>query len=348
MLTKELHSSLRGNKLAFSEKLFEEQAINLAKNTASKFKSVIRLYALLNIGFFLAGLVEFFSLIFLLPFLAKTLLIAFMVAAVFLTIFSYFVVRFYLQAKKPEQLQNLLIQFGSELRKLIPFEKPSLEYTRYTTAGIEAFLRSLAGLETSLYKAPPHLTSFQPLLEKFSIWAHFQDVQEMREMLHAQTISQCIDYVKAVPLDPAAHAALADAFIELYKIYLHPHKLGKEVVYSFITDYYTREEILKKFKETASSALEELKIVATLKASDPWVHVKLATIYHHLNLPENEIKEYEKLVQLSDNNSDFLLRLGILYFQEQKQTEGLKVYQHLKKSNSPQAEELIRYYRVLN
>ena len=96
MLTKELHSSLRGNKLAFSEKLFEEQAINLAKNTASKFKSVIRLYALLNIGFFLAGLVEFFSLIFLLPFLAKTLLIAFMVAAVFLTIFSYFVVRFYL------------------------------------------------------------------------------------------------------------------------------------------------------------------------------------------------------------------------------------------------------------
>jgi hypothetical protein len=100
----------------------------------------------------------------------------------------------------------------------------------------------------------------------------------------------------------------------------------------------------KKFRETAGKAIEELKILSEFAPDDPWVHSQLAYSYHDLQMPVQEIREYETICRLAPQDKDALLKLGTLYFQLGENALGLKVFEELRRSHYKKAEQLIESY----
>ena len=180
-------------------------------------------------------------------------------------------------------------------------------------------------------------------MEKFSLWCHWNDVHQMKELLSLHAIQEEINLIKAYPTDLEAHAALANAYIMLYKLYLDPQR-----IYSFIASKYSSPEMAQKFQKAASRALEELKIVTHYAQNDLWVRSQMAVVYHDLGLFEKEVGEYETLVKMVPKDKELLFRLGVLYFKEGKNGEALRIYEQLRQAKNPKAEELISHYGHLN
>jgi len=327
-------------KSEFSPAFFDEQINRLVAAGVAHFRSITRNYALFHIGFFLLGMVETFALLLFFPFFAKTSLLAYSLAAVFLTGFSYFVLRFYFQVRKPEQFLQLKDSFIESCKGRLPVS----EHSRSLTHAVYRFLEKLENQEYQYYPLPKHFETLAPLMEKFSLWCHWKDVFQMKELLHAFCIQQLIDAVKKHPTEPEAHATLASAYIALYKLYIDPRKLGKRVPYTFVLKEYKDETVLEKFKKTALRAIEEFKIIDAYAPGDPWVYAQLAAIYHDLEDTEKEIAAYEALLRISPQEKMLTLRLGILYFQKGRTADGLKIYDQLSKVKDARADELIRFY----
>lgn len=327
-------------RLIFNSALFDEQANRHASQAVDKFRRVTRFYALFHIGYFAAGAAELLSLLLFFPFFAKSSLLAFSIGAVFLTVFSYFVLRFYFQAKKPEQFLHVKNSFIESCKNGLP---PTLDPATHHASLIHAVYRligMLDGQEHQYYTLPKQFHTLAALLEKFSLWCHWKDVHQMKEILHHFCIGQRIERVKEQPIDLEAHASLANSYIALYKEYL-PKTAPP---YAFIAREYASEEIKKKFQAVASKAIQEFKILDAYAPNDPWVYAQLAAIYHDLQLPEKEIEAYETLLRIAPQDKELLFRCGILYFEQGQTAQGLKAYDALKKLKDFRADELIKFY----
>ena len=181
----------------------------LQKTVLDQFRQITRAYALFHITFFLIGFVELFLFLFFFSFFAKSSMLRFRWQQFFLTGFSYFVLLFYFQAKKPEQF-HLLLQ----------------NYMQGSKAAHEDILQSLSqlvsllqGQEHHYYPLPESFKTLAPLMEKFSIWTHWKDVHQMKELLLSSAIRESRELVKALPTDVNAHRALGIAYISLSRIY---------------------------------------------------------------------------------------------------------------------------------
>ncbi len=100
----------------------------------------------------------------------------------------------------------------------------------------------------------------------------------------------------------------------------------------------------QKFRLTAEKAIEEFKILSDYAPHDPWVHAQLAYSYRDLQMPKEEIKEYEAILQLCPDDKETLFKLGKLYFEQGQNAKGLKIYETLKFSHYKKAESLIHFY----
>ena len=94
----------------------------------------------------------------------------------------------------------------------------------------------------------------------------------------------------------------------------------------------------------AERAIEEFKILNDYAPEDPWIHAQLAYSYHDLQMPQEEIREYETVLRLKPDDMDTLFRLGVLYFQQGMNAKGLQAYEELKRFHYKKAEALIGYY----
>ncbi len=316
--------------------IFDQSVTRLVSEAVARFSAITRNFAFFHIGFFLLGATELFSLLFFFPFFAKSSLVAYCLAAVFLTAFSYFVLRFYLQVRKPEQFLQLKDAFIQSSKEQFSSEA--------ALQAVYRLLEKLEGQEYQYYSLPKGLDAIRPLMEKFSLWCHFDDVFQMKELLHGYCIKRLVEEVKEKPTDPQSHAQLGGALIALYKLYIDPRKIGKTVPYPFILSKYASEEMTGKFKNIARRAIEEFKIIDSYAPSDPWVYAQLAAIYHDLEESEKEIAAYEMLLRISPQERILAYRLGILYFQKGRTADGLKIYDQLSKLKDAKAEELIRFY----
>src|SRR5579864_8154565 len=95
----------------------QEGVFRQIEQTVGHFRYLTRRYAFFHILFFLFFLLEIIGLLLFLP-LAKSFLLATLVAATFLTAFSYFILKFYFQTKKPEQFLVLLDNFIQNCQQL--------------------------------------------------------------------------------------------------------------------------------------------------------------------------------------------------------------------------------------
>jgi tetratricopeptide (TPR) repeat protein len=324
-----------------------EGVMKQIEQTVGHFRYLTRRYAFFHILFFSFFICELIALLLFLPFLAKSFLLATLVAATFLTAFSYFVLKFYFQTKKPEQFLVLRDTFVQNCQQLFMMTTDLVESRRGFLQAIYQLIQCLEGQEFQFYWIPKSMEALAPLAQKFSVWCHFGDVHLMKELLHTYCLRTQLEWVKSHPTDFELHRAIAGGYIALYKIYQDPASQGNPT-YSFIAKEYALPETVQKFERAAKCALEELKVVIHYISHDTGALSQLALVYHDLNQKEEERKTYEALVQHAPHEREARLRLGILYFQLGFMAHGLKVYEDLRKMKDPQADELIRHYDMFH
>ncbi len=328
----------------FSKPVFDQQIDQFSNDALENFKQVTRQYALFHITFFSIAVLELIAFILFFSFLTKTTIFAFSLAGVLLTGFAYFVLLFYLQAKKPNQFQEVRTRFLENACSILSFEKNTPEYHLALAAALEYLLLTLHRQEYTYYSLPPSYKTLSPLMQKFSVWTHWKDLYQMKELLLLMIITEQIERIKLQPTHLEAHAHLAASYLTLSKLYLDPRKLYPEEEHLWVSPDYATLEMLEKFKRASRRAIEEYKILDAYVPNDPWVHAQLATIYRNLDLFYEEMREYETILKVSPNDPEVLFRLGVLYFKHGLSAQGLKLYEQLKKNSDAKADALIASY----
>lgn len=331
--------------MIFNAALFEEHIHRLCHDTLASFRAACRFYALFQVIYLTIAILELFCFASFFPFFTQSTLLAFSLAALFLTCFSYFVLLFYFQAKKPQQLLKLRNEYIDTVRQLLPFRRGDPELHLSIAHAIYRLLSHFDDdMHLNYYRFPLIGNLFHPIIEKFSRLAHWKDELTFKEILLFVCINEHVELVKEEPTDLEAHASLAHAYLVLSYIYTDPRILHPEKNIQWVASDYAGQEMRQKFKRAKQRAIEEYKVLDHFSPNDPWIYSKLASIYRDLEMPKEEIAAYEAILETSPHQKDIILRLGILYFQEGSHARGLQLYEALKKSHRTEAEELLTHY----
>lgn len=291
-----------------------------------QFKKIIRSYAFFHLFFIGLLIGEIGTFFFLLTLLFQTSLIALSLAAILLTGFSYLILLFYFQTKKPEQFLELRNFFMHHCKQGLSKRLVHSEYHLSLANAAYRFAAYLSKEEGQLYTLPLKLNSFGQLIRKMTDFCHRKDVQRMKEILFFVSITEHIQLIKKAPTNLEAHASLANAYVALSRL------------------YQRQESHQEKFKAAAEKAIQEYKIIDHLSPNDPWVHAQLASCYHDLKQYQQEIAEYENVLKICPEDKQILFRLGILCFQQGENARALQIYENLKKMHFSRADELIDFY----
>lgn len=308
------------------------------------FKKILRSYVLFHLLFcalFFVQTVFLTSLYFL---ESRSLLFAVALFSLVLTFFTYLVMIFYFQAKKPEQLRLVKEWYLSICRKSVSSERIPEEETHLLLAeALRLFASYFQIKELPSYLRSIPLPSLQRLLKKCSFFWHWKDFQNMKELLLLDSIHEHLSLLKYEQTNLEVHASLGSSYLSLASVY-------KAMQRSFL--FYDSpifieeldESTAKKFKNAVFKAIEEYKIIHQSTHQDPWVLAQLASCYHELQMYDKEIEYFEKILEISSAHTEVMLRLGYLYFQEGKNAQGFKIYQLIKESEPLKAEEIFDYY----
>lgn len=323
-----------------------EQPLNkIIQPVLPQFDAVVTSYALLNTAFIVAFTLEIVTLLFFFTFLLKSALLAFGLALLFLTVFSYLIFRLYFTAAKPQRFLEIKNQFLDSYKTLSNYQEGTASHHMALANACCRLSDSLTGKEYTFYPLPTWLKSLKPRVELLSWWWHWQDVHKMKELLLNVSIQEHIKLVHLEPTSLEIHAALANAYVLLSTHYTTPIKReeGWKQRWLMEKDAYI-QSLEKKFCATSEKAIEEFKIISDYAPNDPWVHLQLAYSYRDLNMPKEEIGEYETILRLNPEDKEALFKLGSLYFKMGMNAKGLRIYEELKQSNSKKAESLLKLY----
>jgi tetratricopeptide (TPR) repeat protein len=308
------------------------------------FDKIIKSYIRFYVAFCIVFAIEILLLLIFLPFVMKSSLFSFSLAGIFLTIFSFFILKIYFQAKKTEQEEEFLQSYSRGCQSLIGFREGIPEHHIALANAFSKLANELHGHEHYLIRCPKWLNSMQTSYERFSYWCFWKDIYSMRESLLEKSIDEHVTLVKCEPTSLDIHAALANAYVMLSGLYLNTIKPDQQETVKWSLTDEELQELEGKFRKTAKKAIEEFKILNDFAPNDPWVHTQLAYSFRDLKMPEEEIGEYELILNLRPDDIDTLYKLGCLYFQQERNAEGLKTYEKLKQVNFKKAEKLITFY----
>jgi tetratricopeptide (TPR) repeat protein len=328
-----------------SDTLFYNDQINkIIYHILPQFDRIAKSYVLFNLSYLVLGITE--GVLFFLFFtsLAQSAFLAFGLAVIFLTIFSYFVLRLYLQTQKTEQLIDLQERFLKSCKILINYNEDTPEHHLIIANACAKFATQLGGREYKYYLLPGWLNVLTSTVERWSFWCHWQDVLKMRELLFLSAADEHIQLVKMEPTSLEVHVALANVYVMLTGLYLEFRDAEKDSGEQWTLSERYSKILEEKYRNMAEKAIEEFKILKDYAPEDPWVHMQLAYSYHDLGMPKEEIREYEAILQLCPGDNDTLFKLGVLYFQQGYNSKGLKVYDALKRRDNSKATQLIEFY----
>ena len=329
---------------SFNKHLFEEHIENLSANTLDAFKQIARQYALFHIAFFSIGLIELLSFVLFFSFFARSAIFAFTLAGLFFTGFAYFVLLYYFQAKKSQQLLEIRNAFIEKCKTALPFAHQDHEFHTAQIHALYQLFSSLHRQEYAFYLLPSSFKTASLLAKKFSVWTHWKDVHQFKESLLFSIIGHYVHLVQLKPTDLEIHAGLANVFMFLTKLYRDPRKNAPNEEYFWVSPEYHSEAMHQQFKLSAFRAIEELRILDTYAPNDPWVHAQLASVYRDLDIVDKEIEEYEAILKLTPKDHEILYRLGVLYFSQGRNAQALRLYEKLKELQESKAEELLSHY----
>lgn len=316
------------NDRAFDDAFFQNNLPQYYRAILKDFRRITHSFVSFNLLFLTLFASELFLFFFFLSFLSKSAYFAFALGGIFLTCFSYFVLLFYHQAKKPEQFVALKEQFLQSCRQVLSLPAGEVQHHLSLAEALSNLSSYLNDFEWNFYNVPRFLSPFSNLVSRFSAYCYGEDVFKMKHLLLQAAVEEHLKQIRSTPTDLEVHASLANTYIALSKIYQGP---------------LYEEEI----KKTARLAIEEFRILSQYAPNDPWVHEQLAVGYHDLGMCEEEMKEIETLLKLRSQDKEILYRLGSLYFSQGMNAKGLQIYEELKRANFKKAEDLISSYGTL-
>jgi tetratricopeptide (TPR) repeat protein len=344
MLSQDLLLKTKTHQRSFDKQSYEDEIERLSLQSVEAFRDTVRQYAIFHIFFFSLGLLELFAIILFFSFLTQSALFAFTIAGLFFTGFAYFVLLFYFQAKKTQQLLDLKNSFSAQYRSILPFRPKEFDHHTGSIDALYLLFTQFHRQEYTFYPVSPSLETLSLLAKKFSVWTHWKDVHQFKEILLQSIIREYVHLVQLKATDLEVHAGLASTYIAMTKLYMDPRKSDPDAIHLWISPEYHSEEMHAKFNTSAHRALEELRILDAYAPNDPWVHMQLAAVYRDLGLIDKEIKEYETILQLAPKDQEILFRLGVLYFTQGQNAAALHLYEKLKAIQESKAEELLSFY----
>lgn len=309
-----------------------------------QFERMMKSYVIFNMVFLSLGTIEFLLMLSFFTFLTQSAVLAISLAFVFLTFFSYFILKVYYQTKKPEQYKEIIQRYLLACKSLLNYQEGCPEHHIALANACCKLADNLHGQEYIFYRLPKWLETLQPYLEKFSIWWHWQDVHRLKELLLINSVAENIKLVKCEPTSLEVHASLANAYVMLSGLYIDPRTLEGYDDERWMPPERYSPQIEEKFRSIAERAIEEFKVLNDYAPNDPWVHAQLAYSYRDLQMPKEEIKEYETILKLNPGDRDTLYKLGLLYFKQGHNAQGLRIYEELKRTNYKKAESLMENY----
>lgn len=314
----------------------------LAALFVQRLEKIIKSYQLFHLLFiFFIGL-EITALFLFFTLLSNSFMLALALGGLFLTIFSYFILRIYLQTKKPLHYRQCIQEYRTSCQEQMADEDGTPHYHIALAQAFSCLADELEGKEYHVYKQTSK-PSLNTILAKISCWLYWKDFHLLKELLLKSSVEENIKFVKCAPTVLESHVALATSYVMLSGLYVDPRKLADEEDRWVPQEAYA-ETMKEKFRTTAKRAIEEFKIIKDFAPTDLWVHSQLAYSYHDLQMPEEEIAEYEILFKLNPHDRETLYKLGSLYFQQGLNAKGLQIYDALKKINPNKADQLINQY----
>ena len=181
-------TSTRDSCIVFNTTDFQEKIRTLSYPFVKQFFRINRNYIFFHTFFIFALSLQTLNFGLFFSTLLQSTAMAFSLAALFLTLFTYFVLLFYLQGRKPEKLAQLRDEYIEGARTCIPFDPGSLEYHCCITEAIVHMISQLriASASSRWILASETLTY---LTEKFRIWTRWKDLLKIKEMLLLATIN---------------------------------------------------------------------------------------------------------------------------------------------------------------
>ncbi len=327
------------------EKSGSHESLNqLIDRSLSEIDWIVYRYICFNFLFFSGAAIELSLFIAFFTLLLQSFLFAFGLALIFFTAFAYFTLRIYFQTKKTTRLISLKDEFVEECKTMLQYEVNPLEKYAALANACCKFANRLHAREYQYYRFPKWSFIQMGWLERLSCQLHWREMHLVKELLLQEAVQEHIKLVKSQPTSLEAHASLANAYVMLSGIYIDPRKLDGYDEDRWIPPDKYNEDFDNSFRLIAARAIEEFKIIEEYSPDDPWVHSQLAYSYHDLQMPLEEIREYEMIQKLIPDDKDNLWTLGQLYFQQGMNAKGLKVYEELINANYERAESLITYY----
>lgn len=317
------------NERAFDDAFFQHNLPQYYRAILKDFRRVTHSFVTFNLLFLALFTSELFLFFFFLPFLSKSSFFAFALGGIVLTCFSYFVLLFYFQAKKPEQLIELRDQFLQSCRQVLPIPPGEAQHHLSLAEALSKLTSYLHDFEWNFYKVPKFLHPLSKAISRFSGYCYGADVFQMKLLLLDAAVDEHLKQIRATPTDLEVHASLANTYVSLSKLYKDP-------------------AFEEKFQVTARLAMEEFCILSHYAPNDPWVHEQLAVGYRDLDMAQEEMREVETLLKLRPQDKEILYRLGSLYFKQGMNAKGLQIYEELKRANFKKAEDLIASYGTLS
>lgn len=332
--------------------LFETQSEACAINPqASLFgtflprtRRVLKQYDLFHFSFLILTAFEVFCCLIFFNLMTQSHLVAITLSVFLMTLFSYFTLKIYLGSKKPQQLLLLCQETLEELKQKSEPMQDEFEKQLFIASSLTRLANALKDCEYHFYQTPRGLHALRHSFEKLSCWLHWKDFHLIKEWLYFHTIEIYILLIKEQPDHLQLHMALANTYVMFSAIFSSPKNEDFKEQARWVPASKLSSEFGAKFLLCAKRAIEEFKILNDYNPNDPWVHNQLAYSYHDLQMPEEEIKAYEKIIELSPLDYDSFYKLGTLYFQQGFIAKGLKIYEHLKHEHPSKAASLIKHY----
>lgn len=328
--------------LDYDTEIYNERIGALLNPFVAKFQKILKTYTLFNLFFVVMLTSEIVYFFVHLAFLLQTFVMAIHLALIFATAFSYFSLRMYAQMSKGEKLAHLKTDFIKACRQ-VSSEDEAERHLMISHACCKLAI-ALHGQEYRIYLCPSWSIFLSSSFEKINCWWFWEDVHFMKELLLQSCVDEHIKLVRMQPTDLEAHAGLANAYVMLSGLYVDPRTVDGLDDDRWIPPTKYDELFQNKFRSIAERAIEEFKILSDYAPHDPWVHAQLAYSYRDLQMPKEEIKEYETILHLCPEDKETLFKLGKLYFQQGLNAKGLEIYESLKRTHRKKAESLISFY----
>lgn len=330
--------------IEFDQEFYKDRIGILINPTIVRFQKILKSYTFFNLLFISLIIGEVIYFFVHLTLLIQTFVMAIHLALIFATLFCYFTLHLYAHTRKIERLMSLKSEFVNACRQVAQESEGELEQYLMVAHASCKLATELHAFEYQIYRCPSWSIFLSSSFEKLNCWCFWRDVHLMKELLLQVCIEEHIKIVRMKPVDLEAHAGLANAYVMLSGLYIDPKTVEGLGDDRWIPHNKYNDSFKQTFRSIAERAIEEFKILSDYAPHDPWVHAQLAYSYHDLQMPKEEINEYETILHLCPEDQDTLFKLGKLYFEQGQNAKGLQVYENLKCSHYKKAESLIHFY----